>query len=53
VTRPAWQVLGHPGLAQAELVDELTHRTFARAQQVQKLAAMGVGQDLEGSSHAS
>ena len=45
-------MLGYPGLAQPELVDEFPHRTFAGAQQVEQLPAAGVGEDLEGGGHA-
>jgi hypothetical protein len=45
-------VLGHPGLAQPQLVDELADRSLARAQQVEQLATTGIGEDLEGSGHA-
>jgi hypothetical protein len=44
-------MFGHPGLAEPELVDELTHRTFTGAQQVEEPPAMGVSEDREGSGH--
>jgi hypothetical protein len=46
------QMLGHSGLAEAELVDEFTHRPLTGTQQVKQLPAMRVSEDGEGSSHA-
>ena len=45
-------MLGYPRLAQPQLLDELTHRTFTSAQQIEELAAMRVSENREGSGHA-
>ena len=42
------QVLRHAGLAEAEPADQLAHRPLALAKQVEDVAAVRVGEHLEG-----
>ena len=42
------QVLGHPGLAEADPGDELVHRPLALPQEVEDVAAVWLGEHVEG-----
>lgn len=42
------QVLRHAGLAEAEPADQLAHRPLALAKQVEDVAAVRLGEHLEG-----
>jgi hypothetical protein len=46
------QVLGGAGLAQAEVLDELTDGAWAFAEQVQDVAPSGLGEGGEGGGHS-
>jgi hypothetical protein len=41
-------VLRHPGLAQAEPIDELADRPLALTEEVEDAATLGLGEDVEG-----